>query len=149
MSHFSRVTTKLTNRECLIQALQDLNLTVQLYEQPYPLRGYYGSSQGQSAEIIVPGDSLRLRADIGFKLNASEGIYEAIHDPYETVRCLGENFFTNTLMQAYGKRMVQAKALELRSKFGECNITEETNGNVHTLRLTFAAHQQQQQYVRR
>ena len=149
MSHFSRVTTKLTNRDCLVQALQDLKLTVQIYEQPHPLRGYYGSSQGQSAEIIVPGHSLNLRADIGFKLNTSEGIYEAIHDPYETVRCLGENFFTHTLTQAYGKRMVQAKALELRSKLGECHISEETNGNVHTLRLTFAAHQQQQQYVRR
>jgi len=149
MSHFSKITTKLTNRECLILALQELNLTVQVHEQPHPLRGYYGDSQGQSAEIIVPGDSLNLRADIGFKFNASEGIYETIHDPYETVRRLGQNFFTHTLMQVYGKKMVQAKALELRSKFGECNITEETNGNVHTLRLTFAAHQQQQQYVRR
>jgi hypothetical protein len=149
VSHFSKVTTKLTNRECLIQALQDFKLTVQVYEQPHPLRGYYGSSQGQSAEIIVPGDSLSLRADIGFQLNASVGIYEAIHDPYETVRCLGEKFFTHTLMHAYGKRMVQAKALELHSKFGECHISEETNGNVHTLRLTFAAHQQQKQYVRR
>ncbi|MDF5731063.1 MAG: DUF1257 domain-containing protein [Rhizonema sp. PD38] len=148
MSHFSIVTTKLINRDCLVQALQDLKLTVQIYEQPHPLRGYYGSSQGQSAEIIVPGDSLSLRADIGFKLNASQGNYEAIHDPYETVRRLGQNFFTHTLMQAYGKRMVQAKAIELRSKFGECHISEETNGNVHTLRLTFAAHQQQQ-YVRR
>ncbi|MHC5731250.1 MAG: DUF1257 domain-containing protein, partial [Nostoc sp.] len=27
MSHFSTVTTKLTNRECLVQALQDLQLT--------------------------------------------------------------------------------------------------------------------------
>lgn len=149
MSHFSTVKTKLTNRECLVQALVDLKLTPQVYETPQPLTGYYGSSQGQSAEVIVQGHIISARADIGFRWNRKTSVYMVIHDKYETDRRLGEDFFTNKLMIAYGRRMVQAKAQELTEKLGECNITEENNGTVQTLRLTFTGHQEIKQYVRR
>ena len=149
MSHFSTVKTKLTNRECLIFALTNLNLSPQVYETAQSLKGYYGGSQGQSAEIIVSGRTIKARADIGFKWNTSSGVYEVIHDSYETVPKLGQDFFSNKLMLAYGQRMVRAKAAELQERFGECAITEETNGSVQTLRLTFAGHQEVQQYVRR
>ena len=75
MSHFSTVKTKLSNHDCLLQALFDLNLSPQVHEKPYPLKGYYGSSQGQSAEIIVSGRTIKARADIGFKWNQSSGVY--------------------------------------------------------------------------
>jgi Protein of unknown function (DUF1257) len=149
MSHFSTVKTKLANRECLIFALTDLNLSPQVYETAQSLKGYYGRSQGKSAEIIVRGNTIKARADIGFKWNTSSGVYELIHDKFETVRKLGKDFFSNKLMLAYGQRMVRAKAAELQERFGECEITESTNESVQTLRLTFAGHQEVQQYVRR
>ncbi len=149
MSHFSTVKTKLTNRECLVQALTDLNLSPQVHEKAQSLKGYYGGSQGQSAEIIVSGRTIKARADIGFKWNQTSGVYDVIYDSYETVPKLGQDFFSNKLMLAYGQRMVRAKAAELQEKFGECVISEETNGTVQTLRLTFAGHQEVQQYVRR
>jgi hypothetical protein len=149
MSHFSSVKTKLTNRECLVQALTDLKLSPQVHSSPQSLKGYYGGSQGQSAEIIVSGRTIKARADIGFKWNTSSGVYDVIHDSYETVPKLGQDFFSNKLMLAYGKRLVRAKALELQEKFGECAIAQITNGTVQTLRLTFAGHQEIQQYVRR
>ncbi|MHC5747056.1 MAG: DUF1257 domain-containing protein [Nostoc sp.] len=149
MSHFSSVKTKLTNRECLIFALTDLNLSPQVHETAQPLKGYYGGSQGQSAEIIVSGRTIKARADIGFKWNQSSGVYDVIHDSYETIPKLGKDFFSNKLMLVYGQRMVRAKAAELQEKFGECAIAEETNGSVQTLRLTFAGHQEVQQFARR
>lgn len=149
MSHFSTVKTKLSNHDCLLQALFDLNLSPQVHEKPYPLKGYYGGSQGQSAEIIVSGRTIQARADIGFKWNQTSSVYEVIHDSYETVPRLGQDFFSHKLMQAYGKRMVCAKAAELQGQLGECNIIEETNGSVQTLRLTFAGHQEIKQYARR
>ncbi|MHC5771364.1 MAG: DUF1257 domain-containing protein [Nostoc sp.] len=149
MSHFSTVKTKLVNRECLVQALQDLKLNPQVHQTPQPLKGYYGDSQGQSAEIIVSGRTIKARADIGFKWSQSSGVYEIIHDSYETVPKLGKDFFSNKLMLAYGKRLVRAKAAELQEQFGECAIAESSNGTVQTLRLTFAGHQEVQQYVRR
>ncbi|WGV29149.1 DUF1257 domain-containing protein [Halotia branconii] len=149
MSHFSTIKTRLTNRDCLVQALKDLNLSPQVYEKPKALKGYYGGSQGQSAEIIVSGRTIKARADIGFQWNQNSGVYDVIHDKYETSPRLGENFFSHKLMQTYGKRMVRAKAQELQERFGECTIAEETNEQVQTLRLTFAGHQQTQQYARR
>ncbi|MCC5654438.1 DUF1257 domain-containing protein [Nostoc sp. XA013] len=149
MSHFSTVKTKLVNRECLIFALTDLNLSPQVHETAQPLKGYYGDSQGQSAEIIVSGRTIKARADIGFKWSQSSGVYEIIHDSYETVPKLGKDFFSNKLMLAYGKRLVRAKAAELQEQFGECAIAEESNGSVQTLRLTFAGHQEVKQYQRR
>jgi hypothetical protein len=147
MSHFSTVRTKLINRKCLVQALEDLKLQPQVHETAQPLRGYYGDSQGQSAEIIVSGRTINARADIGFRWNGSE--YEMIQDDYEVIRQLGGNFYACQLMPAYGKRMVLAKTEELREKFGECTITETTEGQVQTLRLTFAGHQEVKQYARR
>lgn len=149
MSHFSTVKTKLTNRECLVQALEDLKLSPQIYKQPQPLTGYYGDSQGQSAEIIIRGQTIKARADIGFRWNSSSGVYDIIHDEYETIPRLGENFFSHQLMQTYGKRVVLAKAAELREQFGECTITETTEGQRQTLRLTFSGHQEVKQYARR
>lgn len=149
MSHFSTVKTKLSNHDCLLQALFDLNLSPQVHRNPQPLKGYYGGSQGQSAEIIVSGRTIQARADIGFKWNQSSGVYEVIHDSYETVPRLGQDFFSHKLMLAYGKRMVRAKAAELQERFGECAIAESTHGSVQTLRLTFAGHQEIQHFARR
>ncbi|MDB9371038.1 DUF1257 domain-containing protein [Nodularia spumigena CS-586/05] len=149
MSHFSTVRTRLVNRECLVQALEDLKLKPQVHETAQPLTGYYGDSQGQSAEIIVSGRTIKARADIGFRWNQSSCVYEVIHDEYETVPRLGENFFSHQLMQAYGKWTVLAKTEELREKFGECSIAETTEGQVQTLRLTFVGHQEVKQYARR
>jgi hypothetical protein len=149
MSHFSTVKTRLTNRECLVQALTDLKLQPLIHEKAQPLKGYYGGSQGQSAEIIVSGRTIKARADIGFKWNQDSGVYDVIHDSYETDPRLGQDFFSNKLMLAYGQRMVRAKAVELQQQFGDCAIAESTNDTVQTLRLTFAGHQQQQQYTRR
>ncbi|ODG98012.1 hypothetical protein A4S05_00930 [Nostoc sp. KVJ20] len=147
MSHFSTVKTKLTNRKCLVQALQDLKMNPQVYETAQPLKGYYGGSQGQSAEIIVSGRTIKARADMGFKWNGSE--YEMIQDEYEVIRRLGGKFYACQLMPAYGRRMVLAKAAELQEQFGECAIAEETSGTVQTLRLTFAGHQEVKQFARR
>ncbi len=148
MSHFATVKTKLTNREGLIQALQDTNLSPEVHETAQPLTGYYGNSQGQTAEIIVKGHTIKARADIGFRWNQLSGVYNIIHDSYETDPRLGKNFFSHDLMLAYGKRLVEAKALELRERFGECAIAEESHGSTQTLRLTFAGHQTQH-YARR
>lgn len=147
MSHFTSVKTRLINRECLVQALEDLNLKPVVYEKPQVMTGYYGDSQGQSAEIIVPGSRFKARADMGFRWNGSE--YEMIQDEYEVIRRLGGKFYTCQLMPAYGRRMVLAKAQELQEQFGECAIAQSTKGTVQTLRLTFAGHQEIKQYVRR
>jgi len=145
MSHFSQIKTQFKNRECLVNALIQFKLSPQVHEVAQALSGYYGSQDYYTAEIIVLGRTIQARADIGFKWTEGTGSYEVIHDAYETVPRLGGDFFNGKLLRAYGDLVVRAKALELQEQLGECTITESHKGTQHTLRLTFAGHQQVQQ----
>jgi hypothetical protein len=145
LSHFISVKTKFRYREPLVSALRQLNLPPQVYEVAQLLRGYYGSQEQYTAEIIIPGRTIKARADIGFKWTDATGGYEVIHDEYETAPRLGTDFFNGKLLRAYGDLVVRAKATELQERLGECTITESSQGTQHTLRLAFAGHQHLQQ----
>lgn len=149
VSHFSQIKTKIDNREHLVGALEQLGLKPNVFETPQPLRGYYGEQDEYYAQIIIPGSSLQLCADIGFIWNETTGVYDLIHDSYETSRRLGKDFFTHQLLEKYGDRVIRAKAAELEQRLGTCSITEINTNTKQTLRLTFANHQVQQQYHRR
>lgn len=144
MSHFSQIKTLLRDRQCLVAALNELNLPPQTYDKPKQLEGFYGKQDDYSAEIIVPGTTINAKADIGFKWNQAAQGFEIIYDSYETNPRLGTKFFTHKLMQAYSNQVIRAKAEELQERLGNCTIVESTQGSVQTLRLTFAAHQHQQ-----
>ena len=148
MSHFSQVQTKLANKDHLVAALRDLDLQPEVFETPQPLTGYYGDRGEYSAEIVVRGRTIQARADIGFKFNKVINVYDLIHDSYETTPRLGYDFSTR-LLQKYGEHAVRAKAAELEAQLGACTITPIETQAGHTLKLTFAAHQQTQQYQRR
>lgn len=141
MSHFSQIKTLIRDRQALITALTKLELEPKVYSLPQALKGYYGDRGEYSAEIIVSGETMKARADMGFRWNPSTDVYDVIQDDYETGRRLGRDFFTHKLMRAYGNEVTRAKAAELSERLGECTITESSSGTVQTLRLTFAAHQ--------
>jgi hypothetical protein len=141
MSHFSQIKTLIRDRQALVTALTKLELKPKVYDQPQALKGYYGDWGEYSAEIIVSGETMKARADMGFRWNSSTNVYDVIQDDYETGRRLGRDFFTHNLMRAYGNEVTRAKAAELSERLGECTITESSSGTVQTLRLTFAAHQ--------
>ncbi len=149
MSHFSQVKTLIRDRQALVIALTKLELKPKVYDQPQALKGYYGDRGEYSAEIIVSGETMKARADMGFRWNQETNVYDVIQDDYETGRRLGRDFFTHKLIRAYGNEVARAKAAELSERLGECTITESSNGTVQTLRLTFAAHQQTNQQTRR
>ncbi len=145
MPHFSQIKTLIRDRQALVAALTELKLEPQVHEIPQALKGYYGDQEEYSAEIIVQGKTMNARADLGFRWNATSGVYDVVQDNYETCHNLGRDFFTNRLMHVYGNEVIKAKAAELSERLGECTITSSTEGSVQTMRLTFAAHQQTQQ----
>ena len=149
MSHFSQVSTKLSNKEYLVAALTDFDLQPKVFDIPQPLTGYYGSFGEESAEIVVFGRTIRAHADIGFRWNDCTGVYDLIHDSYETTPRLGSNFFTHRLLEKYAEHAIRAKAAELEEQLGACTITPIPTQTGHTLKLTFASHQQMPQYQRR
>ena len=149
MSHFSQVSTKLSNKEYLVAALTDEELQPKVFDTPQPLAGYYGSFGEESAEIVVFGRTIRAHADIGFRWNDCTGVYDLIHDSYETTPRLGSNFFTHRLLEKYAEHAIRAKAAELEEQLGACTITPIPTQTGHTLKLTFQEHQQVPQYQRR
>ncbi len=149
MSHFSQIKTKLSNKECLVAALNELALQPKVFATAQNLRGFYGSQEEYKAEIIIPGKSISCRADIGFKWNDATGVYELIRDPYETDPLLGRNFFSHQLLEKYGEQVIRATATQLSQQLGECTIAASREGTRQTLRLTFSAHQNTQQHTRR
>ena len=149
MSHFSQIQTKLANIDFLVAALTDFDLPPKVFDTPQPLTGYFGDQGEYSAEIVVFRKIICTCADIGFKWNEESGVYDLIHDSYETNRRLGSNFFTHRLLEKYGEHAIRAKAAELEEKLGACTITPISTETGHTLKLTFAAHQQMPQYQRR
>ena len=149
MSHFSQVSTKLSNKEYLVAALTDEELQPKVFDTPQPLTGFYGNLGEESAEIVVFGRTIRAHADIGFRWNDCTGVYDLIHDSYETTPRLGSNFFTHRLLEKYAEHAIRAKAAELEEKLGACTITPIPTQTGHTLKLTFQEHQQVPQYQRR
>jgi len=99
MSHFSRIKTKLVEKEFLIKALKDLKYEVE--EGDLELKGFAGELT--RVELRIP---LRLSGDIGFRLGP-EG-YEIIAD-WWGVRGVKQADFTHALTQRYAYHVTRAK----------------------------------------
>lgn len=86
MSHYTKCKTKLTDKECLVKALEDLGFRhgqVKVHNTPQHLFGYQGDKREQTAEIILPRQYVGGAAnDIGFKLQ-EDGTYGAIISDYD------------------------------------------------------------------
>ena len=86
MSHYTTCKTKITDREALIKALQDMGFTnemIQSYEEAQHLEGYAGDKRKQKAHIILPRRYVGGAAnDIGFVEN-EDGTFGAIISDYD------------------------------------------------------------------
>lgn len=78
MSHFTTVSTKITDRDFLLLALDDLGFPttkVKVTERPVALEGFLGDRRQQHAEVIIPKEQVgRLSNDIGFE-RSEDGTY--------------------------------------------------------------------------
>lgn len=99
MSHFSRIKTKLVEKEYLIQALKDLKYEVE--EGDLELKGFAG--ERTRVELRIP---LRLSGDIGFR--KGEDGYEIIAD-WWGVRGIKREEFSRALNQRYAYHAARAK----------------------------------------
>lgn len=76
----------MTDRSCLLRALQDMGFTegqIRVNETAQQLQGYGGDMRADTAEIILPRAHVGGASnDIGFKLN-EDGTYGAIISDYD------------------------------------------------------------------
>lgn len=99
MSHFSRIKTRIKEKEFLLKALVDLGYKAE--EGEFELKGFGG--ERAQVEIRVP---MRLSGGIGFRRSA-EG-YEIIAD-WWGVRGIKQTEFTQKLTQRYAYQAALAK----------------------------------------
>ena len=115
MSHFSTVRTELRDRQALVEALSDLGHAPQAGAQS--VRGYRG--QTVTADLTVPQSN---GADIGFRLNPSNGCYELVTDLDLWQQAVPVERFLAQLSQRYALRTILAASAEEGFQ-----VTEQTN----------------------
>lgn len=85
MSHYTRVKSKIKDKEALIAALKDMGFTnkLQVHDKAVQLEGYQGDKRKETAEIVIPRQHVGGAAnDIGFK-QQNDGTWGAIISEYD------------------------------------------------------------------
>ncbi len=98
ISHFTTIKTKITDKECLIEALQNLNYVV---KENVPIRGYSGRKR-QGDVVVKTGQSY----DVGFIKN-SEG-FSLVADWYGATRAVqrSQQDFLQVVQKEYATQKV-------------------------------------------
>ncbi|GAK51615.1 hypothetical protein ANT_16490 [Candidatus Moduliflexus flocculans] len=124
MSHFSRIRTKMVEKEFLLQALKDEGFEYEVGEH-LQAKGY----AGKKADVEIRLKSKKLLSyDIGFK--KSGDAYECVADWYG-VKGIDHKEFISKLQQRYAYHATRAKLAEQGF-----DLVEETHeGNRIHLRL--------------
>ena len=135
MSHFSSIKTSIKDKECLVSALRELEFELLIHEANQPIQGYYGDSQGYSAEIVIPARSIKTRSDVGFRRTENGG-YELVQDLYETRnhRSFGRNFVQEKVMPVYGSHLVRKIAIAQYGENAEISENATVDGKI-TMRV--------------
>lgn len=110
MSAYKRIKCKIVNKECLIQALDNLGLKHTIHEKPVALRGYVGDLRPQKAEIVVEKQQLNksftgASNDLGFTWNEKENAYDMICSDYDAQVKVPQR-----IMQSYAVVVIQKAA---------------------------------------
>jgi hypothetical protein len=120
MSHFTRIKTKLVEREHLLAALDDLGYAYE--EGSVQIRGYRGYRQ--AVEIRVPTKNPGY--DIGF--TRGDGAYDLVADWYG-IRDIQQKQLVADLARRYAYHATKA-SLE-REGFGLVSEETDVDGRVH------------------
>ena len=112
MSHFSKISLKISNREFLLDSLTEMGLTPQIHEQPVELVSYYGVKS--PAHIVIPREQIEgfKWNDVGFLQN-QEG-YELVGDDMDPIEQ-----FRSQLVSTYSKKVINHQAKVLAQKTGK------------------------------
>lgn len=126
MSHYTVVRTRITDAECLKEALVEMGYQVEQGED-LPLYGYQGDRRTQTAEVVVRRRFISSASnDLGFKWVGDH--FDTIISEYD-VSLLGRDFLPR-LTRAYAYRKVKKEV----DRHG-LSLVEEEHGEDQTVRL--------------
>ncbi len=122
MSHFTKIKTRLINKELLIKALQDLGYNVN--DGKVQIRGYEG--QKTDVDIMIPTGNTGY--DIGFR---KEGDSYSLVADWWGIRDITSEDFLNRVQQKYAYNAVRERMEEQGFE-----LIEEENEEDKTIHLT-------------
>ena len=86
MSHYTRIQTKIVDRDALVLALADAGYEATVHDESVPLRGFLGEGRDQRAHVVVPkGQVGWLSNDLGFERTA-DGTFRAWISDYDALK---------------------------------------------------------------
>ncbi|MFX1515395.1 MAG: DUF1257 domain-containing protein [Promethearchaeota archaeon] len=83
MSHFTKLRTKMIDKECLVKTLKNLNYNV---EENSTIKGYGGRTR--KGEIVI---KTHRAYDVGFIKSTQDSSYEIIADWYGAANAIGKS----------------------------------------------------------
>ena len=81
MSHFTRLKTKITDRECLLKTLKNLNYN---FEENSSIRGY--NRRTRKADVVIKTHG---EFDVGFVRKSSDDSFQILADWYGAAQSVG------------------------------------------------------------
>ena len=114
MSHFTKLKTKIIDKECLLKALRNLNYT---FEENSTIRGYNRRTRKGNVVIKTNGEF-----DVGFVRNSNQESFQILADWYGAAQAIGSNRrdFVNTIQKEYATTKVlhelRKKGYRIRSR---------------------------------
>jgi len=107
MSHFTKLKTKILDKECLLKALKSLNYVI---EEDSKIRGYNRRTRNGNVVIKTNGDY-----DVGFVRKSTDLPFQILADWYGAAQAIGcsRKEFINKIQKEYATTKV---LLELRKK---------------------------------
>jgi len=134
MSAYKRIKCKIVNKECLIQALDNLGLKTTVHESPVALRGYAGDLRNNKAEIVVSKQNINANYtgasnDLGFTWNEKEGAYDIVCSEYDVAMKVPQR-----VMQSYAveviKKAAEANRFTIKQNVEPKNLQSKTRQKV-------------------
>ena len=128
MSHFTKIRSKIVEKDALVKALADLGYrNVEVHEQAQHLYGYMGDKRPQTANVIIRRKDISPDSnDIGFKLMV-DGTYQIIISEYDE-QILPK--FVSNIMQRYAYVAVVDKLQSQGFKLEE-QETDKATQRIH------------------
>ena len=107
MSHFTKLRTKMIDKECLINTLENLNYNVL---ENSAIQGYGGRTR--KGDIVI---KTHRSYDIGFIKSTRDGSYEIVADWYGAASAIGKNQ-TDFLKEVQKEYAITKVIQEIRKK---------------------------------
>ena len=109
MSQYEELTTTMTDRQFLVEALTEMGYKP-VQSEATALRGYGGINWNRPVQVTIPRDQLRgALASIGFGRDDS-GVFQAVIDDLDRQYCGFDERWLGRVAQAYKERQTMAVA---------------------------------------